>query len=825
MNEVYLIDGSCFIYRAYHAIRGLSSSKGIPTNAIYGFTKILLKLIKEKAPTYMLIAFDSPTKTKRHEFYEEYKVTRPETPRDLPLQIEYIKEIVDAFGVKRAEIPGFEADDIVATLAMKVSPNPVVIVTLDKDMQQLLTDRVKIYDPFSNSVIDREQVIKKYGIEPDKLIDFMALVGDPIDNIPGVKGIGEKTASELLRRYGSLENIIENLEILKPQKVAELIRKNLDYLKLSRELVKLYLDVPIRTNLEELKVGKPDLMRLIEVFQELEFYSILRELSKKEGLFFSENSDVTKGEDKSEINLQTDEIVLFLIDSKVLINFLGSLNRLSLDDQRVKELLSSNSVKILYNGKEFFKRGLRLLPPFFDLMIAAYLINPNRGKYELKDLVFEKLGESFDQFSDEKIAEQIRKLYNKLSKELEDKELLELYSKVEAPLIEVLAHMERSGIKISLSKLNELKKAIARELELTKDRIYALAGVQFNINSPRQLAEILYDKLGLKSRKRGKKARSTEMEILEELALQHELPREIMNYRVLNKLLAGYLEPLKDYINPQTQRVHARWSQTIAGTGRIVSSEPNLQNIPVKGQWAELLREIFVPEEGYLFISADYSQIELRILAHLSEDPSLINAFKEGKDIHRKTASEIFSIKEEDVTDEQRRIAKTVNFGISYGISAFGLSESIKIPYERAQELIDLYFLKYPKVKSFIERTIDYARKNLYVRTLFGRIRPLPDINSPNQFLRQQAERVAVNTVVQGTAADLIKIAMVRIYERICKENLDAKIILQIHDEIVIEVLEKEINRVSDILKEEMVDFSFSVPLEINLYVGKNLNL
>lgn len=829
MNEVYLIDGSCFIYRAYHAIRGLSSSKGIPTNAIYGFTKILLKLINEKAPHYMLIAFDSPTKTKRHEVYEEYKITRPETPKDLPLQIEYIKEIVDAFRVKRAEIPGFEADDIVATLAMKVSPNPVVIVTLDKDMQQLLKDRVKIYDPFSNSIIDREQVIKKYGIEPDKLIDFMALVGDPIDNIPGVKGIGEKTASELLRRYGSLENLIKNLDVLRPQKVADLIKNQMDSLKLSRELVKLNLDVPIELDLEELKIGKPDLKRLISIFQELEFYSILRDLSIKEGIDFSENKGTDKkvdNEEHYENSEKSEHVILLLLDSKVFFAQRESFNYLNLDESNLSKILGLQSLKIVYDAKEFFKRGLKLAYPFFDLMIAAYLINPNRGKYDLKELVFENLGEFFDELSNkERIASQIRKLYDKLSKELEEKELLELYMKVEAPLAEVLAHMERSGIKVSPSKLEELTKAVSREVDQIKDKIYALAGVQFNINSPKQLAEILYDKLGLKNRKRGKKARSTEMEILEELALQHELPREIINYRVLNKLLTVYLEPLKDYINPETQRVHARWSQTVAGTGRIVSSEPNLQNIPVKGQWAELLREIFIPEEGYLFLSADYSQIELRILAHLSEDPSLINAFKEGKDIHRKTASEIFSIKEEEVTEEQRRIAKTVNFGISYGISAFGLSESIKIPYERAQELIDLYFLKYPKVKSFIERTIDYARKNLYVRTLFGRIRPLPDINSPNQFLRQQAERMAVNTVVQGTAADLIKIAMVRIYERIGKENLDAKIILQIHDEIVIETIEKEVDRISKILKKEMVKFELSVPLEINLYIGRNLNL
>lgn len=824
MSEVYLLDGSCFIYRAYHAIRGLSTSKGIPTNAIYGFTRMLLKLIKEKKVQYILIAFDSPHPTKRHIVFDKYKITRPETPKDLPVQIEYIKEIVDAFGIKRMEIQGYEADDIIASMVANIPSLPIYIVSLDKDMLQLVSDRVKIYDPFRDKVIDRDEVQRKYGIPPEKLTDFMALVGDNIDNIPGVKGIGEKLAADLIRKYGSIEEIIRNLQIIKPQRIAELLRKNLDSMRLSKELIELETAAPIDLNLENLKIGKLDPDRLIQIFQELEFKSLLREI-----LADAVKKDVVslKKVSRDEFFNSLKEASRFAILSWKSKVFAGTNYHITEFDDRdsdLKPLFKSDKLKILHNAKDFIKKGYELVPPYFDTMISAYLVNPNKGKYDIDELFLDYLGQVV-QINPEENMDLIFKLYEKLDSELREKELYDVYFKIELPLVEVLADMELKGIKVNVNRLEELKKQISSEIEKTKERIYLLAGTDFNINSPRQLAEILYDKLGLKSRKRGKKSRSTEMEILEELSLQHELPQEIINYRILNKLLKGYLIPIEDYINPVTKRIHTKWSQTVAGTGRIVSSEPNLQNIPVKGQWAELLREVFVPEEGYLFLSADYSQIELRILAHLSEDPSLIKAFKEGKDIHKATASEIFSIKEDEVTEEHRRIAKTVNFGISYGISAFGLSESIRIPYEKAQELIDLYFLRYPKIKNFIENTIEFVKQNGYIRTYFGRIRPIPDINSPNQFLRQQAERIAVNSMVQGTAADIIKIAMIRIYERIRQERLKANIVLQIHDEIVLEVVGSQIERVSEIVKREMTDFNLRVPLELNIHIGENLNV
>lgn len=771
MNEIYLVDGSCFVYRAYHAIKGLRTSKGIPTNAVYGFTRTLLKILKEKNIQFLLIAFDSPHPTKRHVAYEQYKITRPETPKDLPQQIHYIKKIIDALGIFRIEIPGYEADDIIATVACALQPSDCYIVSLDKDMLQIVSDRIKIYDPLNDLIIDRNFIIKKYGIAPEKLTDFMALVGDSIDNIPGVKGIGEKSASQLIKRYESVENILKNLDIIKPHRLSELIRQNLESLKLSKELVTLKLDVPLKITPEELKIKKPDSKQLLQIFRELEFSSLLKEILP---------------EDKVEIN--PDNIV------------------------------SVNSLKIVYNAKEILKKS-ELTPPYFDLMIAAYLLNPNKGKYDLNDLRVEYLDSSGTE-NDLMVA-----LYERLRTELKEKGLEKLYFDIEMPLIEVLHHMEESGIKVDVNRLDILTEQISFEIDRIKEKIYTLAGTSFNINSPKQLAEILYDKLGLKSRKRGKKARSTEMEVLEELSFQHEIALEIINYRILNKLLTGYLQPLKNYINPETQRIHTKWSQTVAGTGRIISSEPNLQNIPVKGHWAELLREVFIPEKGFLFLSADYSQIELRILAHLSEDPALIKAFKEGKDIHTRAASEIFSIPEERVTEEQRRIAKTVNFGISYGISPFGLSESIKIPYEKAQQLIDLYFLRYPGVKKFIEETLFFARQNGYVRTLFGRIRPVPDINSSNQLLKMQAERIAVNARVQGTAADIIKIAMIRIYERIKTEKLPARLILQIHDEIVLEVEQSKAETLASIVEKEMKDFSLAVPLEVNIFTGRSLNL
>jgi DNA polymerase-1 len=832
MSEVYLLDGSCFVYRAYHAIKGLSNSKGIPTNAIYGFTRMLLKLIKEKNINYMLIAFDSPHPTKRHKVYEEYKITRPETPKDLPLQINYIKEIVDAFGIKRIEIPGYEADDIIATMVelLRSAQNEVLLVTLDKDMLQLVSDNVKIYDPFNDLIIDRDFILKKYGIAPEKLTDFMALVGDSIDNIPGIKGIGDKSASELLKRYGSIDNILKNIEIVKPGRLAELIRKNIDLLKLSKELVVLKTDAPVNFDIDDLKIKEPDNEKLCQIFRELEFTSLLKEvLTKNKEETHPVNKVLKDTSDFFENINKYDKFALTFNENKLLIGFNGNVYETNLS-ANLTNILNSKALKILYNAKEVIKKlnalEIKILPPYFDLMISAYLINPNKGKYEFKELLLDYLGKLYETSDSAVETDLMLELYEKLHYELKEKGLESVYFDIEMPLIEVLCHMEEAGIKVNEEKLDTLTKQVTFEIDKIRERIYMLAGKEFNINSPKQLAEILYDKLGLKSRKRGKKARSTEMEVLEELSFQHELPQELINYRILNKLLTGYLTPLKDYINPQTKRIHTKWSQTLAGTGRLISSEPNLQNIPIKGQWAELLREVFVPEKGFLFLSADYSQIELRILAHLSGDPSLIKAFNEGKDIHRATAAEIFSIPEQEVTDEHRRIAKTVNFGISYGISAFGLSESIKVPYEKAQELIDLYFLRYPMVKKFIEDTIAFARQNGYVRTVFGRIRPVPDINSPNQFLKMQAERVAVNAVVQGTAADIIKIAMIRIYKRIQEaKKLNARIVLQIHDEIVVEVEEREIDKIQEIIKQEMKNFSFSVPLEVNIFTGKSLNL
>lgn len=828
MHEIYLVDGSCFIYRAYHAIKGLSSSRGIPTGAVYGFTRMLLKLLKEKNIEYMLCAFDSPHPTKRHKIYEEYKITRPETPKDLPVQIEYIKEIVDALGIKRIEIPGYEADDIIASVILKLeSPAFFYIVSLDKDMLQLVSHNVKIYDPFNCLIIDEEYVINKYGISPEKLNDFMAMVGDSIDNIPGVKGIGEKTALELLKRYGSMENILKNLDIIKPSKVAELLRQNIEVLKLSKELVMLKKDAPIEITPEQLKIKEQNSERLAQIFLELEFNSLL-----KQTMQLYQTSQAKKSENKK-ADIQTlfqkiKEKGIFsasIHENALNVGINEDVYEISLNDSEL--ILSSPALKILFNVKETLKKLknslIKLEPPYFDLMIAAYLINPNRGKYNFDEVVLEYLGKFYDDSQNSVVY--MLELYEKLNKELKEKGLEKIYFDIEMPLIEVLFQMEEAGIKVDVEKLNSLTKLVSSEIEKIKEKIYRIAGTEFNINSTKQLAEILYDRFGLKTRKRGKKARSTEMEILEELATKHELPQEIINYRTLNKLLRGYLIPLRDCINPKTQRIHTKWSQTVAGTGRLISSEPNLQNIPVKGQWAEFLREVFVPEDGYLFLSADYSQIELRVLAHMSDDASLIKAFHEGKDIHRATASEIFSIPEEAVKDEHRRIAKTVNFGISYGITPFGLSDSIKIPYEKAQELIDLYFLKYPMVKRFIEKTISFARKNGYVRTLFGRIRPLLEINSSNQSLRMQAERIAVNAPIQGTAADIIKIAMIRIHKHLKTRNMNAKLILQIHDEIVLEVKENIIEEVKEIVQNEMKNFDLKVPLEVNIFTGKNLNL
>lgn len=830
MDEIYLVDGSCFVYRAYHAIKKLTTSKGIPTNAIYGFTRIILKLIKERKVEYMLIAFDSPQPTERHRIYEEYKITRPETPKDLPLQIDYIKQIIDAFGIKRIEIPGYEADDIIATVTEKLSSeSSIIIVSLDKDMVQLVSEKVRIYDPFNDLLIDRDFVVSKYGIPPEKITDFMALVGDSIDNIPGVKGIGEKTASDILKRYGSVENILRNIDIIKPSKVAEVIKQNLNALKLSKELVVLKKDLPVDFSKEDLKIKSSENALLTQIFVELEFNSLLKEIvSSKETVeqVVIAKNDVSVAKQIKEGKIK--EFAFSLINEKPFVGFDGSVYEVA--PSELSLILSAPALKIVYDAKQLLRQlskyHAKIKAPYFDLMLAAYLLNPNKGKYSFNDLAFEHLGKLYSATGEDITRIPLMlELYEKLSRQIKEMALEKTYFEIEIPLVEILFEMEQWGIKVDEQKLDSLTKHLSIEIEKIREKIYALAGVKFNINSPKQLAEVLYDRLGLKTRKRGKKARSTEMEVLEELAVKHEIAQEIINYRILNKLLTGYLIPLKTYINPETGRIHTKWSQTVAATGRLASSEPNLQNIPVKGYWAQLLREIFIPEDGYLFLSADYSQIELRLLAHLSEDPALIRAFKEGKDIHTTTASEIFSVDEVEVTEDHRRIAKTVNFGIAYGISPYGLSESIKIPFERAQELIDLYFLRYPKVSKFIEDTICFAKEHGYVRTAFGRIRPIPEINSPNQFLRLQAERMAVNAVVQGTAADIIKMAMIRIHKKSAESKIDARMILQIHDEIVFEVKEADIERLAKIVQAEMKDFPLNVPLEVNIYTGKTLNL
>ncbi|MCS7215536.1 MAG: DNA polymerase, partial [Thermodesulfovibrio sp.] len=526
MHEIYLLDGSCFIYRAYHAIKGLSTSYGFPTNAIYGFTRMIMKLCKEKNVSKILCAFDSPHPTKRHKLYEEYKITRPETPKDLPVQIDYIKKIIDALGITRIEIPGYEADDIIATTIEITKEAPhlsFIIVSLDKDMLQLVSDNVKIYDPFNEILIDREYVIKKYGIPPEKLNDFMALVGDTTDNIPGVKGIGEKTAKSLIKRYGSIENIIKNLDFIKPLKVAELIRKNMESLKISKELVILKKDVPIQINMEDIKIKQKDREKLTQIFRELEFRSLLKEIINeyKDLSSYSSAQIGLVSENKknyvTELIEKTKEYGKFTLTLKketIIAGVDTTLYEITFDNSKLNEILSSNTLKIIYNVKEVLKKlknfDIKLLPPYFDLMIVAYLINPNRGKYDIDELIFEYTGKVYEK--DESINLYMLELYEKLNRELKEKELESLYFNIEMPLIEVLFDMEMTGIKVDTEKLDTLTKQISMEVDKIKEKIYKMAGTEFNINSPKQLAEILYDRLGLKTRKRGKKARSTEME-------------------------------------------------------------------------------------------------------------------------------------------------------------------------------------------------------------------------------------------------------------------------------------------------------------------------
>lgn len=854
---IYLIDGSSYIYRAYFAIKGLSTSKGLPTNAIYGFTNMLLKIINEKNPEGIAVVFDRPEPTRRHRSFEAYKAQRPKAPEDLTVQIPYIRKIVEAFGIKVIEIPGYEADDILATLALRLRDegHEIYIVSGDKDILQIIDEKIKMFDPMKNTVYDSKTVLEKYGLKPERIPELMALTGDTIDNIPGIKGIGQKSAIEILG-YGRVEEILENPHLIKKEKLRKAVIENMATLRLSYELAKIDRHVPVEIDPKELKRNEPSWNELLNIFRECEFSSLLRLLP----VTVDVKTVVIKDPDKL-INILQDRGFAYdiLSDNAFLkgASYLPSIKGLSfipfdsqgnrevyffpVDDPKelllIKPLFTSEeTLKISHDIKRdmilLLNHGIEMSGRFHDVQIASYLINPVRPNHLLEDLTIEYLGTK-KMSIDEKISDPVNfssqnafcklRLYEVLSKRLSEEGLEKIYREIEIPLSRVLVDMEMTGIKIDISILRELSKELEGVLESLRSRIYFLAGEEFNINSPKQLSSILFERLGLKPKKRTKTGYSTELSVLEELALEHELPREILNYRSLFKLKSTYVDALPELVNPLTGRLHTSFNQTVTATGRLSSSEPNLQNIPVRGVWADRIRKAFIAEKGFLILSADYSQIELRILAHMSRDEKFVKAFREGLDIHNATAGELFGVSLESVTPDQRRIAKTVNFGIIYGMTAFGLSETLGISKEEAQSYIDQFFMRHPGIKEFSLSLIRKAEEKGYAETFFGRKRPIPELKSRNSATRALGERFAINSPIQGTASDIIKLAMIRIWNLLRREGFLTKMLLQIHDELLFEVPEQELSEIKEMVKKEMEHVvELDVPLSVNISVGRN---
>ncbi len=879
--KLFLIDGSSYLFRAFYALPHLSNSKGIPTNAIYGFTQMLLKVLKEHHPSYLAMVFDSKAPTFRSEIYEAYKANRPPMPEALASQIPYIKKIIEGYRIPTLEKEGYEADDLIATVAKKASSEmEVVIITGDKDILQLVNDRITVYDTMKEKRFGVEEVKERFGVEPEKVIEVMGLAGDPIDNIPGVPGIGEKTAIELIKKFGSIENLLNHLEEIPQKKLREKLEQYGEQARLSRKLAELSTDLPLSFRIEDFMISSPDLRTLRELFKELEFTKLLKELPAEESpqdwkrdyrLILKEEEFLSLLEELRKaswmaIDLETTSpypmwahlvgISLsyhphqaFYIPVGHQVTHPSSQLPLSRVLEGLKPILEDPSVQkvgqnIKYEWIVLKRYGVELQGILCDTMIASYLLNPTKHNHNLSELAREYLdrelieyqevvgskGMTFDRVELERAkdyggqdADITLQLSHLLLPKLKEEGLLKLFEEVEMPLAIVLAKMEMNGVKIDTEFLREFSKEIEIQLQQKIERIYGLAGEVFNINSSQQLGKILFEKLKLPVIKKTKTGFSTDVEVLEKLSLQHELPLEILGYRNLTKLKSTYVDALPKLVHPETGRVHTSYNQTVTATGRLSSSDPNLQNIPVRTEEGNRIRQAFIPEKGWWMVSADYSQIELRILAHLSQDETLIEAFRRDEDIHSRTASEIFGVPMEKVTPLMRRQAKVINFGIIYGMSAYGLSQQLGTEPKIAQTYIDEYFKRYRGVQAYIEKSLEEVRAKGYVTTLLQRRRYLPEIHSPTASIRQASERIAINTPLQGTAADIIKVAMIRIQDRLEKLRLKTKMIMQVHDELVFEVPEEEMERASPMIRQEMESvMELSIPLRVSLSSGKN---
>ncbi|TFU18044.1 DNA polymerase I [Thermus tengchongensis] len=816
-GRLLLVDGHHLAYRTFFALKGLTTSRGEPVQAVYGFAKSLLKALKEDGDA-VIVVFDAKAPSFRHEAYEGYKAGRAPTPEDFPRQLALIKELVDLLGLTRLEVPGFEADDVLATLAKKAEREgyEVRILTADRDLYQLLSDRISILHP-EGYLITPEWLWQKYGLRPEQWVDYRALAGDPSDNIPGVKGIGEKTAAKLIREWGSLENLLKHLEEVKPASVREKILSHMEDLQLSRELSQVRTDLSLEVDFARKR--EPDREGLRAFLERLEFGSLLHEFGLLESPVAAEEAPWPPPEGAF-VGFVLSRPEPMWADLLALAGAQGSrvfragdpLAGLR-DLKEVRGLLAKDLAVLAQ------REGLDLLPGD-DPMLLAYLLDPSNTAPEG---VARRYGGEWTEEAGER-ALLSERLYAVLLERLKGEErLLWLYEEVERPLSRVLARMEATGVRLDVAYLKALSLEVEAEMKRLEEEVFRLAGHPFNLNSRDQLERVLFDELGLpaigKTEKTGK--RSTSAAVLEALREVHPIVDRILQYRELSKLKGTYIDPLPALVHPKTGRLHTRFNQTATATGRLSSSDPNLQNIPVRTPLGQRIRRAFVAEEGWVLVALDYSQIELRVLAHLSGDENLIRVFQEGQDIHTQTASWMFSVPPEAVDPLMRRAAKTINFGVLYGMSAHRLSAELAIPYEEAVAFIERYFQSYPKVRAWIEGTLKEGRERGYVETLFGRRRYVPDLASRVKSVREAAERMAFNMPVQGTAADLMKLAMVKLFPRL--GELGARMLLQVHDELVLEAPKDRAEAVAALAKEVMEGvWPLAVPLEVEVGIGED---
>ena len=852
MKKVILVDGNNLLFRSYYATAYsgnlMKNSKGFPTNALYGFSNMLNKIIKDEKPEYMIVAFDKG-KTFRHEKYKDYKGGRIKTPDDLVVQFKPSRELTKALGIKCFEIDNYEADDIIGTYARMIDEDPEydgLIVSSDKDLLQLISPsvKVKLLKTHDYIMMDEEEFRKTYGLDPIKMIDIKGLQGDPSDNIPGVKGIGEKTALKLLQEYGSVEGIYENIDKITgatKQKLMDGKKEAFD----SKEIATIYKEVEVPYSLEELKIGERT-SNLREIYEDLEFYSFLKDVKevKEEP---KEEIDVKIVTNLNELELEKEISVFIECDNTNYHD--GNLLGVSIYDGKHayyinKDLfISSNLLKghivNTYDAKKNIvllnKYGIKFDNYEYDSMIAAYILNYNvkddaaylSSNFGYECTLFSELMKkdlTDDLLSKEGIIKSkfIHETKSKFIKEMEEEKSIDLFKNIEMPLTKVLASMEIEGVKVDVPVLDKMGEKLLDRLNILEKEIYEIAGLEFNIQSPKQLGEILFDKLAIPYPKKKKTSYSTSREILDKIVDLNPIVEKIIDYRTLAKLHSTYIEGIKKAVK-EDSHLHTIYTQTLTRTGRLSSIEPNLQNIPIRYEEGKLIRKAFIPESDSVFISSDYSQIELRLFAHMSNDKNMIEAFKSGIDIHTKTAMDIFHVDKDKVTKNMRRQAKAVNFGILYGISSFGLAEDIGTDFKTAKNFMDTYLDTFPTIREYNEKVVEDAYKNGYVLTIMNRKRKIDELNNTNYIIRQQGERIAQNTPVQGSAADILKKAMIEIYDEFNKKKIKSKMILQIHDELIFNVLEEEKDIVKKIVKEKMENvYKLSVPLVVDIEEGKN---